>query len=180
MTVPAFSFDPGAPPDGSQSDTFYDDVVLQEPVMHAVTGAPLPTDHWLLSHWAGDESLEGDIVPCEQCGLPMYDRANNVTVETWVETGRIAYEHGEEAAQSWCLECFATSSIVWPSMNEWFALHDGGPIPVFELVDPVPRDQIAPVVYAVVAEKIATEQAPPPNDPSGELTVETDDGGADL
>jgi hypothetical protein len=159
-----------APTDESGSDTFYEGVELQEPIMHAVTGAPLPEGHWLLAHWANDEG-HGDqnIVGCEQCGLPMYDKTTG-TIETWVETGRLTKEHGETAAFSWCLNCFATNALVWPDMREWWALHNGGPLPVITMTEFIPRDQLASLVYAAVAASLSGSTAPV--DPSAEIEVD--------
>lgn len=103
---------------------------MQEPKIHSAIVPFLPPDHWLLPYWEAmaDSLLDGDLVPCEECGKTVYSISSG-TMRTWIESGRLVMEGDEPEPQIMCMLCFShLEGSGFPVTREWWALtDDGGP-----------------------------------------------------
>lgn len=101
---------------------------MQEPKIHSAIVPFLPPDHWLFAVWEDPEIADPDILSCDDCGWPIYSKANG-TMRTWIETGRVVDEHGDGEhldVAVFCFHCAAHMDYMFPIMREWFALTDDG------------------------------------------------------
>lgn len=143
----------------SSPDKFHD--VLQEPIIHATTGNPLPVGDWLLAQWVAEDSHGPGRIACEQCGNTIYDMINNVALQTWVETGLKRRGGNGIHMQTWCLRCFATTPFVWPRMLTWWALFQDGPLPLYHSQDSKTPDEIDAHVREQVAKMLEEQEVQP-------------------